>query len=264
MAMAIPRETVMNDETKAPARRGSNPALKAGVFSRAQRREGDGVMTLTGAVNKSGLLLLFLAGGFALTYAPTLSSVDNPWMALLLPLIVVNFILALVIIFKPRSAPFLAPVYAMAEGLVLGCLSAVFEAKYPGIAFDAAGLTFGTLAVLLAIYATGMIRPSENFKLGVMAATGGVAVLYAIDLVLMFFGHPVPMIHETGWLGIGFSAVVVVIAALNLILDFDFIEQGVAQEAPRYMEWYAAFSLMLTLVWLYLEILRLLSKLNKK
>jgi uncharacterized YccA/Bax inhibitor family protein len=254
----------MSQEQKAPARRSSNPALKPGIFSRAERREGDGVMTLTGAVNKTGLLLLFLAGGFALTYAPTLNAVENPWVGLLLPVVLVNFVLALVIIFKPRTAPFLAPLYAFAEGLVLGCLSALFEAKYPGIAFDAAGLTFGTLLVLLAIYATGMIRPSENFKLGLMAATGGVAVLYLIDIVLGFFGHPVAMIHQAGWLGIGFSAVVVVIAALNLILDFDFIEQGAAQEAPGYMEWYAAFGLIVTLVWLYLEILRLLSKLQKK
>jgi uncharacterized YccA/Bax inhibitor family protein len=254
----------MTEEQKQPARRSGNPALKAGIFSRAERREGDGTMTLAGTVNKTGLLLLFLAGGFALTYAPTLNAVENPWIGLLLPIVLVNFVLALVIIFKPRTAPFLSPLYAFAEGLVLGCLSALFEAKYPGIAFDAAGLTFGTLIVLLSIYATGLIRPSQNFKIGVTAATGGIAVLYLIDIVLGFFGHRVPMIQDAGLLGIGFSAVVVVIAAMNLILDFDFIEQGAAQEAPAYMEWYAAFGLIVTLVWLYLEILRLLSKLNKK
>ena len=254
----------MTEEQKSPLGRSNNPALKAGVFSRIERREGDGVMTLHGAVNKAGLLLVFLAGGFALTYGPTLNDLSNPWIPLLIPTVLVNLVVAMIIIFKPRSAPILAPFYAIAEGLVLGCLSALFEAKYPGIAFQAAGLTFGTLAVLLAVYATGLIRPSENFKLGVTAATGGIAVLYLVDIVMGFFGHRVPMIHESGLLGIGFSAVVVVIAALNLVLDFDFIEQGAAQKAPAFMEWYAAFGLMVTLVWLYLEILRLLSKMRKK
>ena len=254
----------MADESKFKIGRSSNPAFKSGIFSRVERREGDGVMTLHGAVNKSAILLAILAAGFALTYSPGLSNVQGPDVLLGLGGMVLGLVLAIVIIFKQRTAPYLAPVYAFAQGLVLGWISAVYETQSQGIAFQAAGLTFGTLAVLLAVYATGMIRPSENFKLGLMAATGGIAVLYLIDIVMMFFGHRVPMIHEASPLGIAFSGVVVVIAALNLVLDFDFIEQGAAQEAPAYMEWYAAFGLMVTLIWLYLEILRLLSKLRKK
>jgi len=150
------------------------------------------------------------------------------------------------------------------EGLFLGGISALMEARFPGIVLQAVGLTFGTLAALLFAYRSGLIRATENFKLGVVAATGGICLLYLANIVMGFFGHSIGFIHESGWMGIGFSAVVVVVAALNLVLDFDFIEEGAAQGAPKYMEWYAAFGLMVTLVWLYLEMLRLLSKLQSK
>ena len=140
----------------------------------------------------------------------------------------------------------------------------MFEMRFPGIVMQAVGLTFGTLAALLVAYRSGLIRATENFKLGVVAATGGIALLYLANIVMGFFGKSMPFIHDSGWLGIGFSAVVVVIAALNLVLDFDFIENGVEQGAPKYMEWYAAFGLLVTLIWLYLEILRLLSKLQSR
>ncbi len=244
--------------------RSGNPALKEGIFSRLERREGDGVMTLAGAVNRSAVLLVLLACGFALTFGPTLNGRGGPSLGLLLPALIGGFALSMVIIFKPRTAPYLSPVYAFAEGLVLGWISAVYEGQFQGIAFQAAGLTFSILAMLLLVYSSGLIRVTDNFRLGVVAATGGIAILYLIDIVLMLFGHPVPMIHQAGPWGIAFSAVVVVIAAMNLVLDFDFIEQGTRQEAPAYMEWYAAFSLMVTLVWLYLEILRLISKMRKK
>ena len=146
--------------------------------------------------------------------------------------------------------------------MYLGALSAVFEAQYPGIVIQAVGLSIGVLAVMLFVYGTGLIRATQKFKIGVVAATGAVCLVYLADLVVSFFGTRLPFIHETGPAGIGFSLVVVVIAALNLILDFDFIEQGVRLQAPRYMEWYGGFSLLVRLVWMYLEILRLLAKVS--
>jgi uncharacterized YccA/Bax inhibitor family protein len=157
-----------------------------------------------------------------------------------------------------------APIYAALEGLALGGISALFESHYPGIVSQAVFLTFGTLAALLIAYRSGWIKATENFKLGVAAATGGIFFVYLISFVLSFFGVSIPLIHGSGIFGILFSLFVVVIAALNLVLDFDFIEQGAEQGAPKYMEWYAAFGLMVTLIWLYLEILRLLAKLQQR
>lgn len=154
--------------------------------------------------------------------------------------------------------------YALVEGFFLGAVSAVYEAKFGGIVFQAVLLTFGTLMAMLLAYRSGLIKATENFKLGVMAATGGIALLYLISFALSFFGIHIPMIHEGGTFGIVFSLFVVVIAALNLVLDFDLIEHGVEQGAPKYMEWYGAFGLMVTLVWLYLECLRLLSKIQSR
>jgi len=146
----------------------------------------------------------------------------------------------------------------------LGGISVYFEKTYPGIVKQAISLTFGTLFSLLLAYKSRLIRATENFKLGVVAATGGIAVLYLISMVMGFFGARMPFIHESGPFGIGFSVFVVVIAALNLVLDFDFIENGAEAGAPKYMEWYGAFGLMVTLIWLYLEILRLLAKLRSR
>jgi uncharacterized YccA/Bax inhibitor family protein len=159
---------------------------------------------------------------------------------------------------------FTAPIYALLEGLFLGGISAIFEAQYPGIVIQAVSLTFGTLFCLLLAYRSGIIKVTENFKLGVAAATGGIALIYLATLVLGLFGVRMPFIHESGLIGIGFSLFVVVIAALNLVLDFDFIESGAKSGAPKYMEWYAAFGLMVTLIWLYIEILRLLAKLRSR
>ena len=171
-----------------------------------------------------------------------------------------GFCVALVCIFNQRLSPVFAPIYAGLEGLCLGALSAMFEYMYPGIVLQAVGLTFGTFVALLAAYSSGLIKATENFKLGVVAATGGICVLYLATILLGFFGVEMPFIHETGWAGILFSVFVVIIAALNLVLDFDFIETGCDRGAPKYLEWYAAFGLMVTLIWLYLEILRLLAK----
>jgi uncharacterized YccA/Bax inhibitor family protein len=157
-----------------------------------------------------------------------------------------------------------APIYALLEGLVLGGLSATIELRYPGIAIQAVGLTFGTLFVLLMAYRSGLIKVTQKFRLGIVAATGGIFFFYLAEMLLGFFGIQFTSINGAGPIGIGFSLVIVAIAALNLVLDFDFIEQGVQVGAPKYMEWYGAFGIMVTLVWLYLEILRLLSKFRSR
>jgi uncharacterized YccA/Bax inhibitor family protein len=147
---------------------------------------------------------------------------------------------------------------------VLGGVSAITNAKYPGIGIQAVSLTFGTLLVLLLAYSSGLIKVTEKFKLGIIAATGGIAVFYLLEMVLGFFGVHFTSINGSGIVGIGFSVIVVAVAALNLVLDFDFIEKGVQYGAPKYMEWYGAFGIIVTLVWLYLEILRLLSKMRSR
>jgi len=176
-----------------------------------------------------------------------------------------GFVVALATIFKPNWAPLTAPIYALLEGLALGGISAMFERTYPGVAIQAMGLTFGTLFVMLLAYKTGMIRATQGFKLGVIAATGGIALLYLVEMVLGgFLPHPGSGNQRKRRCRVGFSLFVVVIAALNLVLDFDMIETGVKGGAPKYMEWYGAFGLMVTLIWLYLEILRLLGKMRRR
>jgi uncharacterized YccA/Bax inhibitor family protein len=175
-----------------------------------------------------------------------------------------GFICAMVTVFKKEWSPVTAPIYALLEGLVLGGLSAVVDLRYPGIAMQAVALTFGTLFVLLLAYRSGMIKVTQKFRLGIIAATGGIMVFYLLEMALGFFGIHFIAVNGSGPIGIGFSLLVVGIAALNLVLDFDFIEQGVQYGAPKYMEWYGAFGIMVTLVWLYLEILRLLSKMRSR
>jgi uncharacterized YccA/Bax inhibitor family protein len=174
-----------------------------------------------------------------------------------------GFILAMVTIFKKEWSPVTAPLYALVEGLFLGAISAIYNAQFQGIVLQAVMLTFGIMFALLFAYRSGLIKATENFKLGVAAATGGIALIYIATIVLGLFGIKIPFIHDSGLIGIGFSLFVVVVASLNLVMDFDFIESGVEAGAPKYMEWYGAFGLMVTLVWLYLELLRLLSKLRR-
>jgi uncharacterized YccA/Bax inhibitor family protein len=181
-----------------------------------------------------------------------------------LPVILIAFAVACAIVFKKTMAPVLTPTYAVLEGAALGALSSIFEARYPGIVMQAVMCTFGTFLAMLLAYRSGFIKATENFKLIVISATGGIAIVYLIDLGLMFFGMQVPFIHDGGPVGIIISVGITIVAALNLVLDFDFIEKGAEQGAPKYMEWYAAFGLLVTLVWLYLEILRLLSKALRK
>ncbi|HEY9255089.1 MAG TPA: Bax inhibitor-1/YccA family protein [Stenotrophomonas sp.] len=251
--------------------RSGNPALKESTFldlasGSVVRRDAD-AMTLNGTVNKTGVLLLLAVLTAAFAWSQTIAPTGEVLPAAKLYMLggaIGGFILAMVTIFKMQWAPITAPLYAIVEGFFLGSISAVFEARFNGIVFQAVLLTFGTLFALLFAYRSGWIKATENFKLGVMAATGGIALVYLATIVLNLFGVSMPYIHDSGVIGIGFSLFVVVIAALNLVLDFDFIESGVAQRAPKYMEWYGAFGLMVTLVWLYLEFLRLLSKLQSR
>jgi len=244
--------------------RTANPTLNDKTFSTFERYEAQAQdMTIQGTVNKTALLLLGVVLGAAWTWH--LFAQGNPAvMAWMLGGLVGGLVLCLVTCFKMSWAPVTSFPYALCEGLFLGGLSAVFEARYPGIVPQAVGLTFGTLFCLLVAYKTGVIRATQKFKTGVMAATGAICLIYLVSMVLRLFGSGVPYIHEAGWIGIGFSIFVVVIAALNLILDFDFIEHGVKSGAPKYMEWYASFGLLVTLVWLYIEILRLLAKLRSR
>jgi uncharacterized YccA/Bax inhibitor family protein len=233
--------------------RTGNPALSEKTF-RDVARTGDGAMTLQGTVNKTGLGILIVAAGAVVTW-----NMEQPILLLVLGAIG-GAILGFVTVFKKQWAPITTPIYALLEGLVLGAISRMYDQQVQGIVPIAVGLTMGTLGALLLAYTSRLIKVTENFRLGLFAATGGIALLYLVSMVLGFFGIRIPLIHEAGPVGILFSVVVVVIAALNLVLDFDFIERGAAMGAPKYMEWYAAFGLLVTLIWLYLEILRLLAK----
>ncbi|WP_028081254.1 Bax inhibitor-1/YccA family protein [Solimonas soli] len=242
-----------------------NPVLRNKDFGVAQGE----AMTMDGTVGKTAILfvLLLIAAGWTWMRFNTALAEAGPQAALaaVSPFVwgglLVGFALALVTVFKSAWSAVTAPLYAMAEGFALGGLSAMFELRYAGIVVQAIGLTFGVLAMMLFLYRTRVIRVTEKFRFGIVAATGAVALLYLVDLGLRAFTSiNIPFIHEGGLVGIGFSLLVVGLAALNLTLDFDAIEQGVAGGAPKVMEWYGAFSLMVTLVWLYLEILRLLAK----
>lgn len=241
----------------------ANPAMNEAVYRRAGSADLPAqVMTIQGSVLKTAILLAILLATATFTWAQAVTGIDSVTYGLLIAGSLGGFIVALVTIFNPRVSPYTAPLYAALEGLVMGALSAVFQALYAGIVFQAVCLSIGVLAIMLFLYGTGIIRATEKFRIGLLAATGAICLVYLVSFVVSLFGSHVPYIHESGPIGIGFSLVVVVIAALNLILDFDFIEQGVKQQAPKYMEWYGGFSLLVTLIWMYLEILRLLAKLR--
>ena len=242
--------------------RSGNPVLTDRAFSRTAGGAAEGAMTIEGTVNKTLLLLTICVATAAWTWGRffstgSLESVSGlMWVGLL-----GGFALAMVTAFKAQWARYTAPAYAALQGLAIGGISATFEARYPGIVIQAVGLTFGTLLCLLGAYKSGLIPVTQNFRLGVVAATGGIALLYLVQIVIgLFGGTGMSFIHQGGTFGILFSLFVVTIAALNLVLDFDFIESGAREGAPKYLEWYGAFGLVVTLVWLYLEILRLLAK----
>ncbi len=253
-----------------PLMKTSNPALGENTFrGMSSGRFGGAIdvtsrMTLSGTVNKTGILLLCTFATAAWTWFRFLTG-DLSTVAPLLTLGAIGgFICAMVTVFKKEWSPVTAPLYALLEGLVLGGISAVMELRYPGIAVQAVGLTFGTLFVLLMAYSSRMIRVTQKFQLGVIAATGGIMVFYLVQMLLGFFGVHFMALNGSGPLGIGISLIITAVAALNLVLDFDFIERGVNYGAPKYMEWYGAFGIMVTLIWLYMEMLRLLSKVRSR
>ena len=216
-------------------------------------------MTFPGLVNKTGILLLLCFGTGVFSWSQP--ELQGPFIIVGL---IGGLIACLIGIFKPAATPIAAPAYAVMEGLCLGALSRMINAGYPGIAVNALLLTFGVLALMLVLYTNRIVRVTSGFAKGVLIATASVAVVYLVDMVLRMFGANVPYIHESGLLGIGFSLVVVGIAAANLLVDFAVIETSIRQRAPAYMEWYCGMALLITLVWLYMEILRLLSKLNRR
>ena len=243
--------------------RSGNPALNKSSFdsfSRTSRgAEINEVMTIKGTVDKTaiGLFLLIFSGYYSFA----------PGMTYLIPVGVFGgLIVAVITIFKKEWSPITVPIYAILEGLAMGSISYMFNQAYEGIVMQAIGLTLGILASLLLAYRSGMIKATENFKLGVVAATGGIFLVYMASFVMSFFGASISVLDPTNssLMSIGFSLFIVVIASLNLVLDFDFIEEGAKKGAPKYMEWYGAFGLLVTLIWLYLEILKLLSKLRSR
>lgn len=259
-----------------PLMKTSNPALGENTYrdvARAQYGGGFGGaidatarMTLSGTVNKTAILLLCALATAAWTWNTYMQTHDPSSVAGMLTIGGIGgLVMAFVTIFKKEWSPVTAPIYALLEGMVLGGISAVFDTRYPGIAMQAVGLTFGTLFVMLFLYKTGIIKVTRTFALGVFAATGGIMLFYFVQMILGFFHIAAfSSVNGSGVIGIGFSLLVVGVAALNLVLDFNFVEQGVSYGSPKFMEWYSAFGIMVTLVWLYLEMLRLLSKLNSR
>ena len=240
----------------------SNPALNAQTFDNRAAVGGE-AMTLQGTVNKTGLLLFCAVATAAWTW----------WLARTQPQAVTlclwggligGLLFALATIFKKEWAPVTAPIYALCEGFALGGISEVLNRAYPGIALQAIGLTAAVTLVMLLLYTSGMIRATPKFTIGVIAATGGIFLFYLVDLMMGFFGHHISVLYSNGPWGIGISVFIVIVAALNLALDFDFIETGVYAGAAKYMEWYGAFGIMVTLVWMYIEILHLLSQLRSQ
>jgi uncharacterized YccA/Bax inhibitor family protein len=246
----------------------SNPALGQNTFQNLQYGgaiDASARMTLNGTVNKTGILLLCALATAAWTWNSFMQTRNPADIAGRLMIGAFGgLIFAFVTIFKKEWAPVTAPIYAALEGLVLGGISAFLDLRYPGIAIQAVCLTFGTLFVMLFLYRTGVIKVTRKFMLGVVAATGAIMLFYFAEILLGFFHVQFVSINSGTPIGILFSLIVVGIAALNLVLDFNFIEQGVAFGAPKFMEWYGAFGIMVTLVWLYLEMLRLLAKINSR
>lgn len=257
--------------------RSTNPTLKEELFSSSGAFSDGQVMTIQGTVNKTLIMLALLVAGAAWVWqgvmpllqaahqgSASLAGVQGKGLVLPFAMggAIVGFILALVISFKPNWSSYLAPIYALAEGFFIGGISAFVEFMYPGMVLQAVLLTFGTLFCLLMAYKTGLIRATDKLRLGLMVATGAIALIYLINMVMGFFHASLPFVTGGGFFGIAFSLFVVGIAALTLILDFDLVERGAESGAPKYMEWYSGFALMVTLVWLYIEILNLLMKLR--
>jgi uncharacterized YccA/Bax inhibitor family protein len=240
----------------------SNPIISEKVLRNyAFDRSGSEVMTLQGTINKIALMLALVLAGSLFTWN-LVSNQDNTAMIWMIGGGIGAFITAIVIFFNKKSAPIAAPIYAVLEGLFLGAISAFFEAMFPNVVMRAVLLTFAVLFMLLFAYKTQIIKVTDKFRAGVFAATMGIAAVYFISFILRLFGVNMDFMFGGGTFAIVLSLVIIVVAALNLVLDFDFIEKGSQSGLPKYFEWYGAFGLMVTLIWLYLEILRLLAMLS--
>jgi uncharacterized YccA/Bax inhibitor family protein len=244
--------------------RSSNPALGEQIFAKERAAVGSEVMTIEGTKYKTLIMLGLVVLGAVYTWR--LAAIGSPSvMTWMMVGGIGGFVTALITIFSKRSAHITAPIYSVLQGLLLGGLSAFMAAEYGlGIITQAVGLTFATFFFMLILYRSGTIKVTAKFRMAVFAATGAIALMYFISFIMSMFGAPIGFIHDGGIISIIISLVIIGVAALNLTLDFDFIEQGAAQGAPKYMEWYGAFGLMVTLIWLYIEFLRLLSKLNRR
>jgi uncharacterized YccA/Bax inhibitor family protein len=240
-----------------------NPVLARDTFARALPAQAEAPMTLAGAIGKTGLLMVICAAASvsvwltAATLGPSLGTA-------ILGATIVGFVVALVTTFVPRWAPITAPLYAILEGLALGGITLIFNARYRGLPLEALALTVLAGTTMLVLYATRVVRVTERLRAVVIGATLAILLYYVIALVLGFFHVQVPFLHGGGWMSIGFSLLVAGVATLNFLLDFDLIERAVQRGAPRYMEWYGAFGVLVTFVWLYLEILRLLAKMRER
>lgn len=250
--------------------RSSNPVLKERVFNKGYATSSE-AMTVNGTINKTALMLLMVVAAAIYTWNKFFNAVAaDPEEAIsaVLPWLVIGgiggFVTVLITVFRPRSSAISAPIYAVFEGLMLGGISAIFESMYPGLVMRAVLLTLAVFFVMLFLYRSGIIKVNRKFVLGIFAATGGIALVYLVSFIGSFFGAEFSFLYGNSNFSIGFSLVVVAIAALNLVLDFAFIENAASSGSPKYMEWYGAFGLIVTLVWLYLEILRLLAKIASR
>lgn len=236
----------------------SNPIFNGKTFEESlYAGAGAQQMTVAGTINKTVILALLVAASASYTWV-------NPNTIFMWIGVIGGLITALITSFRPQSAGITAPLYALLEGMALGGISLFFEAQFGGIVFQAITSTIGVLFAMLFLYRSGIIQVTQKFRMGVAAATGGIFIMYMLNMVMGFFGASFLSLENTSLMMIGINLVVVGIAALNLVLDFDFIERGASSGAPKYMEWYGAFGIMVTLVWLYLELLKLLSRLNSR
>ncbi len=240
-----------------------NPALSEKTFKNITFSDTSNAMTIKGTLNKFGFMTIMLLAGAVFAWKSV--NENAPYAQALMWIgLIGGFIMAITLIFKMQWASYLAPAYAVLEGLFLGAISAtyayIFEEKMPNIIINAVGLTIGACIAMFILYRTGIIRATEKFKKIILIATAAIGVYYLFTWIVSLFGVNVSFIYDSSLLGIGISLFIVTIASLNLIMDFDMIEQGAAHGAPKYMEWYGAFGLMVTIVWLYLAILRLLSR----
>lgn len=242
--------------------RSSNPAFRNGVFTRTAAAAHEGVMTLGGTVGKSAVLLGLTIAAAGYTWSQVATRPEQIGFITMTGLIG-GLIVAMITIFKPNVAPVTAPLYAVLEGAALGGISTIYNARFPGLPMQAVMLTFAVFLVMLTLYQLRIIRATERFRSVIVTATMGIFVFYMLTFVLGFFNIQMPLVHSASPLGIGFSVLTAGVAAFFLILDFDLIEEGVQRGAPKRMEWYGGFTLLVTLVWLYLELLRLLSKLRR-